>query len=104
MYKRQVGINKIQLYIGILTVSINTTLNYLLIFGHFGFPQLGVQGAAIATTIARFIEMCIYISLLIRQKHYFSLCIKDLLHLDLPLIQSMIKKAIPLTMNEIFFS
>lgn len=104
MALRAVGINKIQLYIGILTVTINTSLNYLLIFGHFGLPQLGVQGAAIATAIARFIEMCIYISLLIRQRHYFSLCIRDLFHLDLPLIQSMIKKAIPLTMNEIFFS
>lgn len=38
---------------------INVLFNYLLIFGHFGFPQLGVAGAAIATLISRFVEVTI---------------------------------------------
>jgi putative MATE family efflux protein len=46
----------------ILGIVTNTVLNYLLIFGNFGFPALGVAGAAIATLIARFLEMaCILI-------------------------------------------
>ena len=40
------------LAVSFVSVSLNTVLNYLLIFGHFGFPRLEVRGAAIATLIA----------------------------------------------------
>ncbi|MBO5057452.1 MAG: MATE family efflux transporter [Lachnospiraceae bacterium] len=40
----------------LLSLFCNLTLNYILIFGHFGVPKLGVTGAAIATLIARIIE------------------------------------------------
>lgn len=103
MALRAININRIQLRIGIITVLTNTVLNYILIFGHFGLPALGIQGAAIATAIARSLEMIIYLVLLV--KHQYLLTISfSIFHLDLSLIQSMIKKAIPLTMNEILFS
>ena len=101
---RAVGTNKIQLVVGSITVAINTTLNYLLIFGNFGFPQLGVQGAAIATTVARFVEMFIYLFLLLKHKYLFTISLQDLFHIDLSLLKSLTRKAIPLTMNEIFYS
>lgn len=41
---------------GIASVSINTLLNYLLIFGNFGLPALGAAGSAVATDIARYAE------------------------------------------------
>lgn len=40
-------------------VFVNLIFNYLLIFGKFGFPELGVNGAAIATTMSRFVELAI---------------------------------------------
>lgn len=101
---RAVGINKIQLLVGAITVAINTSLNYVLIFGHFGFPTLGVQGAAIATTIARFIEMGIYGFLLIRHRYLFTLQIKGMIKIDSSLFRILMKKAVPLIMNEIFYS
>ena len=104
MSLRAVAINNIQLKVGILTVAINTFLNYCLIYGNFGLPQLGVTGAALATLIARLVEMVIYLVLLIRNKHFFKLDTKGLMWLDFKLIGKMIGRAIPLTFNEIMFS
>ena len=42
-------------------VFVNLIFNYLLIFGKFGFPKLGVNGAAIATTLSRFVELGILV-------------------------------------------
>lgn len=42
-------------------VLINLVLNYVLIFGHFGAPAMGIEGAAVATVAARFIECFILI-------------------------------------------
>jgi putative MATE family efflux protein len=46
------GDTKSSLYIKLLSAFINAGLNYVLIFGHFGFPAMGIEGAAIATVIA----------------------------------------------------
>lgn len=104
MALRAVGINKIQLKVGAIAVFTNTFLNYCLIFGNFGFPELGIQGAAIATLIARIVEMIIYLIVLYRNRHFFNLDINGLLHLNMGMLSDLIHKAIPLTMNEILFS
>lgn len=46
---------KYPMYATLLANVVNITLNYLLIFGKFGFPQLGIIGAAIGTLVSRFI-------------------------------------------------
>ena len=50
---REGGETKVPMIAGVVAVLVNLTLNYLLIFGKFGFPRLGVVGAAIATVISR---------------------------------------------------
>lgn len=104
MALRAVAINHVQLKIGILTVATNTFLNYCLIYGNFGFPQLGVTGAALATLIARLVEMVVYFTLLIRNNHFFKFDLKGLYHLEFKLIKKMVGRALPLTINEILFS
>ena len=56
---RETGETMLPMKAGIAAVFINLILNYLLIFGKFGMPAMGVEGAAIATTISRFAELAI---------------------------------------------
>ena len=58
---RSIGIVKIGYIISASTLCINICLNYVLIYGHFGAPALGVRGAAIATLVSRTVELLIVI-------------------------------------------
>ncbi len=58
---REGGTATVPMVAGVVAVITNTALNYLLIFGNFGFPKLGVEGAAIATVISRFVQAGIVI-------------------------------------------
>ena len=55
------GKTKIVLYASLITASVNILMDYILIFGHFGFPELGHIGAAIASNLADFSAMCFLI-------------------------------------------
>ena len=56
---RECGQTLLPMKSGIVAVFVNLTFNYLLIYGKFGFPALGVAGAAIATVLSRYVEMLI---------------------------------------------
>ncbi len=58
---RSVGTVKISFYISIVSLLVNVAINYVLIFGHFGFPELGVVGAAVGTLAARTLELVIVV-------------------------------------------
>ena len=59
---RSTGNVRVPLFASMVALSLNTFLNYCLIFGNFGMPELGVEGAAIATTIARTVEVIILLA------------------------------------------
>lgn len=56
----------IVMYVNIIAAAVNIILDYLLIFGHFGFPQWGLIGAARATLIATIVSAAIYLVLFFR--------------------------------------
>ena len=58
---RETGQTTVPMVAGIVAVLVNLVLNYVLIFGHFGAPELGVEGAAVATVISRYVELAIVV-------------------------------------------
>nr|WP_299167077.1 MATE family efflux transporter [uncultured Allomuricauda sp.] len=62
---------KYPMYATILANVVNIVINYLLIFGSFGFPKMGIVGAAIGTLVSRFI-MVGYIWFLLKRKEKFE--------------------------------
>ena len=72
---RCVGTVKISFYISVISLIINTCINYALIFGRFGFPEMGIRGAAVGTLTARITELLIvlvYIRFRDRKLQLFS--------------------------------
>lgn len=101
---RVVGITKPILWISVFTIGLNTVLNALLIFGLFGFPELGVVGAAIATMIARFVEAGLSLWFMWRRQNVFQWDWKRIFAVEFSLIKAVIIIGLPLLVNEIFWS
>ena len=101
---REIGVTKVLLYITIAAILTNTGLNYLLIFGNFGFPQLGVEGAAYGTLASRFVEFGLMMVLLIKKGKIFNTKIKDIFKIERVVLKGIIIMAIPLLLNEFFWS
>lgn len=79
---RSVGVVKIGYAISFSTLCINVTLNYLLIYGNFGCPELGVRGAAIATLVSRCVELLIVVYYLKHREKKLNLTLRKLLFID----------------------
>lgn len=82
----------------------NAVLNYLLIFGHFGFPELGLMGAGIATTTARFIEFVVVMVYVYKYEKNLELRLHKLRHLDKNIRQLFLRKCGPVCANEAMWS
>ncbi|MFV0551173.1 MAG: MATE family efflux transporter [Anaerorhabdus sp.] len=101
---RSIGETKIPLFVSAIAVLINTFLNYCLIFGNFGFPQLGIRGAAYATLVARFIETGLLLYFIKEYEFDFKTKVKELFHVPAALSKKIMIKAAPLAMNEILWA
>lgn len=87
-------------------VGINFLINYTLIFGNFGFPRLGIVGAAIGTVTARFLEMFIIIlwTHRNREKNPFIVGVYRSLEIPRNLVIKILKKGFPLIINEVLWA
>lgn len=94
---------KIGLYISIITFFVNVTLNWILIYGHLGAPALGIQGAAIATLVARIIEALVMILYVRIVDDRLQLKFKDLLRSNLSLLKDFFKYGFPVILGDIFW-
>ena len=101
---RDMGITKPLMYISIVAILTNTLLNAILIFGLFGFPKLGIIGAAYATLIARIVEFILSFIFLLKQGKLFSTKLKDLFKIDKQVLIAIFSMALPLMLNEALWS
>lgn len=100
---RGIGQTTQPMLVSAIALSINTVLNYLLIFGHLGLPAMGVEGAAIATLIARIFEFILMLILLYGRGSVLAASLSDLFSFKLQFVLKIFEKAGPVLMNEIFW-
>ena len=99
---REIGKPMLPMIAGLIAVFVNLIGNYILIFGKFGAPQLGVKGAAIATVLSRFVEMAIVViwTRLKAKEHPFIIGAYRSLYVPWNLVRRVTLKALPLMLNE----
>ena len=101
---KEIGEVKAPLIIAIGAALTNALFNYCLIYGHFGFPRLEVVGAAIATFIARTVEMICYLVYIKKIKAPFAIKLKGFLHVNVKLIKEMAKTSVMIIVSELIWA
>lgn len=103
---REMGETLVPMISGISAVIINLFFNYVLIFGNFGAPKLGVEGAAIATVISRFVEVFIVViwTHLHAEKYPFIIGVYKSFRIPTALVKKIILRGSPLLINEALWS
>jgi len=103
---RESGETKVPMVAGIVATFVNLGFNYILIFGHFGAPKLGVVGAAIATDISRVVEFLIIVVWTHRHKERCPFVVGLYKGFEIPksLFVKVTIKGFPLFLNELMWS
>ncbi len=89
---RDMGKVKIPLVVTIVATLTNTLFNWLLIYGNLGFPRLEVRGAAIATVIARTLELLIFIVIYIKLRPDFAVSVSGAFRIKGKIFFGMLRK------------
>ena len=99
---RSVAILKVPTTISVSAVFLNVILNYCLIYGKLGFPELGVRGAALATLIARILECAAMLSYIyvFSKEHPLRAKVSEMVHIEKELFLKVMKTAAPVIGNE----
>lgn len=93
---RMMEIVKIAFQLSVMTFFVNCGINYLLIFGNFGLPRLGVAGAAIGTLTARILETVVLILYIKKKEKRLCMKVRDYFVTDSALRKSYYKVMLPI--------
>ena len=97
---RAVGRVKAPVIISCITILINITFNYILIFGHFGMPALGAVGAAMATLLARVVECLAILGVVYGTRSPIACQIRELIGYRKDFVFQFIRTCTPVIANE----
>lgn len=99
---RECGETLVPMKAGVIAVCVNLIFNYVLIYGKFGLPALGVVGAGIATVISRYVEMAIVLiwTHTHKEKNTYMTGLYSTLKVPAYLVNKFIIKGSPLLVNE----
>ena len=92
------------MYISIMTLAVNVSLNYVLIFGKLGFPAMGVKGAAVATLVSRVLEAAVSVIYVFAIDQKLRLKFSDLLKTDRQLLKDFIRYGLPVIGGQVVWS
>lgn len=95
---------KLPLFASAIALGTNTLLNYVLIFGKFGMPMLGIRGAALATCIARLLEMLLILYIVFVRKNMLAGRPSEFFSYGRELVIRIVRNALPTTANETMWS
>lgn len=103
---RETGSTVLPMTAGLVAVVVNVTLNWVLIFGNIGAPKLGIEGAAIATVIARAVETLVImiVTHVNSKKHKFIKGAYRSMRVQKALVKDIAIKGLPLMLNEILWA
>lgn len=91
---------KLPMYVSVFTTVLNIFLDYAMIFGKFGFTQMGIKGAALATTISAWLGVLLILAVSFIKKNILYAPIKDSFGFKWKDIKIFYKKAMPVIFNE----
>ena len=83
-----------------IALCLNTLLNYILIYGAFGAPAMGIAGAALATVLSRAVEFGIILYLVFIRRNIIAGPLKEFLGFGCELAMRIVRNALPTTINE----
>jgi len=101
---RSTGDVKTPTTISVGALLISTFLSYSLIFGKFGLPEIGIQGAALAAVIARALECVTLLSVTYWRRTPVAASLRELTDFDTAFVRKVIKPLLPVILNELFWS
>lgn len=104
VFLRSIGNSRIPMIASSASLFINIGLNYLLIFGNMSFPALGIEGAAIATTIARSVECIALVTWVYGTKSILALRAKEFFSWDRFIARSFMFTAGAVIINDIIWA
>ena len=101
---RSTGQVRLPVMISIIALILNTLLNYLLVFGKAGLPEMGLRGAALAGLIARVLECTLLVSAVYLTRSPIAASLKQMFGFDRIFAWRVLKPVLPIIAQEIVWA